>query len=401
MVKQDQLIIYLASHAVSPSWVLVDKEEVVKETVMDGDPSLLAQLAAEKNVIVLVPAEDVLLTSAKLPKMNHSRLLQALPFALEEQVIADVDTLHFAPLANQAEEMLPVAIVAKEKMQCWLSQLQTWQVKADVLIPLSLALPYADTRWDALIEQMVTVRTGPFSGFACDQANFPDLLSMSLQASEVKPQVIHIHSCQDTDISTITLPASIIEDKVNTTKLLAFLASSAIHFSGNHLLQGEYAVKKSRFPQRQKMWKAAAILAISWLVILFLYPTVSYFVLKTRLSKIENQMSQIYRYHFPQASSMVAPKLRMEEKLQKMAAGSGENRLLLLLAFVGKGLSPADDINLKRFDFQNNQLTLDVSAASSEHFAAFTNYLSQQGLRVKQQNATLINSRINATLTVE
>jgi hypothetical protein len=44
---------------------------------------------------------------------------------------------------------------------------------------------------------------------------------------------------------------------------------------------------------------------------------------------------------------------------------------------------------------------LELSAATPEDLSAFTNYLMQQGLDVKQQNADLYDgSRISATLMI-
>jgi hypothetical protein len=90
----------------------------------------------------------------------------------------------------------------------------------------------------------------------------------------------------------------------------------------------------------------------------------------------------------------------MEEKLQKLRANIGENRLLLLMGYVGKAMSATPSITLKRIEFQNNQLTAELTAATSEDVAAFTDFLTQQGLTVKQQNANLAGTRINATVVI-
>jgi type II secretion system protein L len=168
-----------------------------------------------------------------------------------------------------------------------------------------------------------------------------------------------------------------------------------------NLLQGPYAVKKSKFVQQDKIWHVLFGLVTAWVVLLFLYPTVSYLILQKRVSGIDAQIVEIYKRNFPQSSSIVAPKLRMEEKLQKANSAIGQNRLLLLLGYIGKGVTKAEGIKLKHIDFQNNQLTLELTVATSEEFSTFTDFLTQQSLNVKQQNANLTGSRINATLQVE
>src|ERR1700687_202408 len=84
-----------------------------------NDHANLAALAMGKEVIVIVPGEDVLLVHAKLPKMNRSRFLKVLPFALEEQLIDEVETLHFALAETQDTGDLAVAVVRQQKMQEW------------------------------------------------------------------------------------------------------------------------------------------------------------------------------------------------------------------------------------------------------------------------------------------
>src|SRR5207253_4151131 len=97
-----QLIIYLhADETIHPDWMILDDALHVKQHVQQGNVEELSHLAAECEVIVMVPAEEVVLTSANLPKMNRSQLAKALPFALEDQVIDDVDILHFVYADNQ------------------------------------------------------------------------------------------------------------------------------------------------------------------------------------------------------------------------------------------------------------------------------------------------------------
>jgi general secretion pathway protein L len=179
------------------------------------------------------------------------------------------------------------------------------------------------------------------------------------------------------------------------------LAANMQHMPAINLLQGKYAVKKAKFPQSDKMWKLMAAVAVAWVLLLFLYPAFSYFILRQRVSSIESQITQIYKRHFPQASSVVMPKARMEEKLRKFSAQAGESRFLLLLGYVGKGMLETPSIKLKRLDFQNGQLTMELTATSSEDFSAFSDFLTRQGLNVKQRNANLVGERVNAILEIE
>lgn len=399
---QEKLVIYLHTHDLShPSWAVINADNTLRQSAYRDNSEGLAQISEDKEIIVIVPAEDVLLMKAELPKMSKTKLYQALPFAVEEQLVSDVDTLHFAASDQEADGRLSVAIVSQDKMQMWLSQLQAMHIKPDKLIPETFALPMEHHVWHVFINEMATVRISDFQGFASDKNNFSELMDIALQSSDT-PKLLHIHNyTKEAYVSNLTLPVEIKEDFFSHDKFIADLARYAIQTPYINLLQGRYAVKKAKFPQMNKLWQVTAYLAAAWIGLLFLYPLVSYLILSHRMNNIDNQIAQIYKRHFPQSTSIVAPKLRMQEKLQKLDATISENRLLLLMGYIGKGMHATPSIKLKRMEFQNNQLTLDLMAANSDDFSAFTDYLTQQGLNVKQQNANLSDSHINATIVIE
>lgn len=398
---QEKIIIYLHADDLShPSWVEMDAESNIKSNISRGDALHLAELTLDKEIIVIVPAEDVLLTKTSLPKLSRSRLYQALPFALEDQVIAEVDSLHFAPGQQQPDTDLPVAIVAKEKMQQWLSQLSSWNIQPDMLLSAIFALPYEEHVWRIVLSDVALVRSEIFTGFACDRVNLDELLTAALKSTTNLPELIHIQYQDQQEFLSLLSHSKVKQEMITTEALLAEFAEHAILFPAINLLQGSYAAKKKKFPSFKKIWRISFYLAATWIILLFLSPIISYFILAQQLHGLETQVAQIYKQHFPQANSIVAPRLRMEEKLKKITEKTGKNHFLLLTAYLAEGITRASGINLKRFNFQNNQMTVELNATSASDFYAFTDYLQQQGLSVKQQNANLVGERINATLVI-
>jgi general secretion pathway protein L len=434
---QQQLIIYLSLQD-ALTWVTFEVETGIKRSGAVGNAEELAQLAANKEVIIVVSAQDVLLASAKLPKMNRSRLAQALPYALEEQLIGDVELLHFAPAESEVEGVLPVAIVAKEKMQAWKDVLQNWNIKADSLVSQVFTLPVQDKTWTLVLQEMAILRMGNYQGFACDINNINEMLNIALQSADHLPQCLHIYNYTansivdalnlsantntsvsentNTEINTsvninkntnenrqLNSEVIIKEDLRSPEKFYTDLVANITKFPHIDLLQGAYKTKakKSKLPATRKLWDTMFYLAAAWICLLFLYPTISYFILKQRLHGIDGQIAAIYKHYFPQSSTVVAPKLRMEEKMQRVAAKSGDSKSLLLIGYVGKAMTEAHNIQIKRMDFQNNQLTIELSAASSQEFSQFTDFLSHQGLNVKQQGANLSGERVNSSIVIE
>ena len=397
---QAKLVIVMnANDLAHPGWMVTDTNQCVQH----GDPQQLEALQQDREVIVVVPPEDILLTSVTLPKMNRSRLLQAIPFALEEQIIPDVETLHFAAGQYFPDTALPVAIVAHEKMQAWMALLHAWHVRPDIMLPVTLTLPYEEKSWQVLLDNLAVVRTGKATGFACDRENIATLLNAAITGEqEHVPHVIQIRNYTNHAFANILrVTAKVEEAFFPQEQMVMDIANGTNTEMPLNLLQGNYAVKKNRLPQMGKMLKACTYLAIAWVCLLFISPIISYAILKTRVNNINNQISAIYQRNFPQSSSIVEPKVRMQEKLQKLTGQVGESHLLMMLGYIGKGMLETPSIKLKRLEFQNNQTSLELTASTSEDFSAFTDYLTRNGFNVKQQTANLAGARINATIQIE
>jgi general secretion pathway protein L len=118
-----RLLIYLSSYP-SPkaNWAAWDETGMVQAIVSEGNISDLKTYAGY-DITVIIPGEDCLLSSATLPKLNRQRLLQALPFALEEQLITDVQELHFA-IGDQIDGIVPVAIIKRQLIETYLELLK-------------------------------------------------------------------------------------------------------------------------------------------------------------------------------------------------------------------------------------------------------------------------------------
>lgn len=400
MVDQDKIVIYLKSDG-STDWLLTNNNYNAIGTTINEHADELAENAVDKEVIVVVPAEDVLITTTKLPKMNRTRLMQALPYALEEQLVSDVDALHFAADKPETDGLLRVAVVAKEKMREWINKLNTLNIKADRMIPLSLLVPFSEHTWHAVLSDVGIVRLDANQCFTCDHNNLNEFLNVALSTATELPHRIYVQNYSPYDyIPALSVPIQVDGEIGEPYALLPDLINNIKQTNKFNLMQGEFAVKKSATLRTKNVIKLLASLAGAWLVLLFLYPTVSYFILKEQVASIDNQIADIYKANFPQATSVIDPKIRMQDKLQKMKEQIGENRFLLLLGYIAKGLSEKPGIQLNRIDFQNNQLTLDIIATTSDNVAFFSNFLIQQGLNVKQENAKLVPAGINATLVV-
>ncbi|MHB1946863.1 MAG: type II secretion system protein GspL [Gammaproteobacteria bacterium] len=378
-MKQERILIYLHPKGVRDSLVAFD---VSNQIIRSGTNVDLTQLSDIKDgeVYVIVPMEDVLLAQVALPKLSRQRMLQALPFALEDQLIDDVEELHFAIGEYQADGTLPVAIVSRQKMTAWLNTFLEQGIAPRAFIPAIFALPYIASHWQInTYEDHCLIRTGQFSGFACEQENLETLLELKL-AEEPQRESLNL-------IRTHLSEQQLLENMADITNLKYI-----------NLLQGTYQAKPQS-TKIKKIWLLAGCLAAACLVLGFFDNLVAFFMLHNQHNKIETEINQIYQRNFPQAKAIVAPRARMEEKIRKLTGQAHQNNFLGLLGELGKSLSAAP-VRIQHMEFREQQLVLDVTASSFDNLDNFTRSLAQQGLSVKQQNAAAAGEQVKATLMI-
>lgn len=399
MIKRT--IIYLHStELLQASWIVCTGEHI-EHSVLRGHLSELTAADKEHEITVVVPAFDVLLTEAALPKLNRQRLLQALPFALEENLIGDLSDLHFAIGDYQPEGVIPVAVVAHKKMTEWLTLCKQYDIVPAQLYSALFTVPFAGSDWSAsILQETSMVRQSQFRGFSCEADNLPVLTEIAIKSAKEKPECIHIYSTFETPVE-ITLDAVIINavhlsEQVWLEKLPTWIQPQ---FSIN-LLQGQYQAKHKSSDTR-KIWIYAATAVATWLLLTLFSNLISFFILHHENHKIETAIEAIYKKNFPQATAVITPRERMENKLAATDAQANKNYFLVLLAKVGEQFKQITEVHLKTLDFRDNQLNVDVTAAKFDNLDAFIRALKQQGLQVRQQNAAVAGEQIKATLIIQ
>ena len=85
-----------------------------------GALSELAAEAAGARQILVAPGEAIMLNPVIVPSRKRTTWARAIPYALEDQLVEDIEALHFV-LGNTPEgDRLPVAIVNHSALRAWL-----------------------------------------------------------------------------------------------------------------------------------------------------------------------------------------------------------------------------------------------------------------------------------------
>jgi len=373
------------------SWLRVSDDAERRWSLAHGALTDVGHEAAGCQLIVLVPGADVLLTEAAVPSRQRQHIINAVPFALEDQLASDIDELHFALGPRNEAGIVAVAVVAQQTMRDWLMQLRAAGLEPDIMVPDVLALPLPDNDWTVLHDGgVVLVRQGPYAGAAIDMAAAAAWFDLALGEQGDVPAQIRLFDCQYGSDAELVLNASTVPiDAVAQQEVpLQWLAQ---HFSSAHsinLIQGDYSPRE-QIGRLLRPWRVAGgLLAV--LIILAVGQTVMDFMLLSKTSeRLTTEINQVYLDTFPDARKVVDARLQMERKLAELATGGGVGQgFLSLLALSSKPLQSIESVELQHAIYQDGRLNLSLRIKSLQLLEQLKQaLLSDKVLNVEIQSA--------------
>jgi general secretion pathway protein L len=364
---------------------------------------LEARLAAvgarpDPRVVIWVPASEALLFSpVHIPARRTHTLTQALPYALEDQLLEEPEQLHFAFVRHG--EALAVAVTARERMARWLAALEEPGWRADALGPavLSLPLPEAESWTLACLDQMLLVRQGPFSGFGClgpfEPATPPALLAAALAearaAGQAPQRLVRYDPPWPEPISPDAWAQALgvaIEDGGRDFRFFSPPLPAL------DLRQGPYAPRGGwwREPLRG-LWPAAAMLAIA-IAGTLLVDVIEWWRLQRAEQALAQAMRTLYTTAFPQSKTVLDPYRQLRRELERLEAsasnagspGSEAATFVVLLARAATALKDDPRLVLEALRYQPSEgLVLEIAVPDAESVQAFAARLRRDDLLVE------------------
>ena len=355
-----------------------------------GDLTQAAGALGGHSATVLVSTEQVLLTRVDLPVRSRQRLLQALPFALEEDLVDPVDQLHFAPGPSGGEDgATAVAVVRDEFMQQWCASLDEAGIQATTILPEVLALPRRERGWSLWLEPGVALlRTSATQGLALDADNLELLLPAMLEreagdpaetgnqsedGDELPSRVFDLYLCGDIepgdDLRELLAQhcSDIREHRVD--ELLELVRTppadslpETLHKLPN-LRQGAHA---SHSEQRElwRRWRPVAMLAAIVVVAQFALNVWELQRLDSRAQALQAETGQLFSDTFPDVGRVVDMRVQARREMSRLRQGGedGDAGFLWLMEQLARAMNGADEVRLASLSYQAGRLELQLTA---------------------------------------
>ncbi len=388
--------LYIRLHSAAPEAVtafcIAKPDAVVSFAINHAPLGDILQQAGGRKLVVLVSSTDVRLASINVPARQTAKVLQAAPYALEDQLAEDVDTLHFALGPRQSGGAYPVAIVAKGKMEEWLTPFRAAGLMPDVLVPETLCLPEANAdRWSALAEPgHVTVRSSGYTGFGCVDEDLPLFLELADPDRQARLRILIPRSFHG-DFTQLGWPVDLLPGFAEPMEALLqnYRADSSIN-----LLQGAYSVRED-FKRLWKPWRIAAILLGVWIALTAINHGVQAFKLSRQVKAQNQENIQRWLQLYPAETRTDNLATLVEQKLSLSKGGSPHGSLLPLLGTLSKALTATPGLLLQSLQFRDGALFVALSGTDLQQLETLRAWFAQHhGANIEVQSANAGNEGV-------
>lgn len=350
-----------------------------------GELTRLAEVAAGRSVVVIVPGTDVLFTAARVPSRSARQIQKALPFMLEEQLMGDVEDQHFAIGPRQDDGQIPVAVVARARLDGWLAALREAGLNPDAVVPDAALLPVGTS---VLMDGALgLLRFDNLSLFAMESELLPELLALRLGERQERLAVRLYGATEAQRADVVATVGDTVELEVIACYDPLYLLAGQYAPDSLNLLQGDYAKRKDH-SALWLAWRPAAILAGVALAVQLLGTGVEAWRLTQERNALVAEVAKVYAQAFP-GERPRDPYKSLKSKLAGLHGGSGSG-FLPMLQQLAEGMAQVPGVQPGGLTYESTrgEMRLDVTAPDFDTLERLRQALNGLGLAVESGPAS-------------
>ncbi len=393
----------LAGEEPSASWCFVP----VDGEALSGRGSLVeaAEACHHAHITLIVPGALCPVVQASLPGVGRNRLAKALPYALEEQLIDDVEELHFAP-GELKEGGVPVVVVRREVLDQWLSLLEQHNMIPQRVIPDYFVIPSLPQGWQLWFDEGVTLlRSQRDSGMSIALTTPMLILQQLYDESEEKPEQLRVSGDSEKQPDELASwceknGVELLQDETPAA-LLPVAAATLSQERVINLLQGAYSHQEKTSRLWRPWWPAVAVLAVM-VVSLLISMGGDHQRLSATQMALDQEIKQLYLDTFPDAKRVVDPRAQMEARLKAQVSGTEGDQFYQLLGGITLLSDNEVSFELQRLRYQNGELSVDMHLKNLQILDQIKQlFADKKGLQAEVVSASARGNKVEARLLIK
>lgn len=406
------LVIRLGTDDTMPAqWIAVDSDGTRLDAPVSGELSAAMEAAADRRVVVLLPASDILLTTVDLPIRSSSRLLAALPYALEEQVADDLETLHFAAGSKDSNGKTPVAVTNRDSLEKRLATIAAAGIRPDVVTTELSGLAQIPGTVSLLLEgDHVMLSDGAETRVSFQDLSPAEVLSaigvigdtLTRKSDDIARHVIVY--CDSAAQEKYQKELLLLEQELTSLDIKIFpdgalprLAVTVATSNVINLLQGEFADEQS-YSGLFKPWRIAAMLLLALGALGLGNSGAAYFQLQKHDDILQSQVLAEFKESFPWIKDVKDPESQLNSLLRQSGAGGKPQVFLQSLEQLSLALQQNSAATIEAISYRDGVMDIRLTApdvatldkiqqtiSSNGQFSASIQSTDQQGTAVKSR----------------
>ncbi len=369
----------------SCSWMLADAGGRPVSAPQSGSIAQVASEARGRNVGLIVAGGDVLLTEVELPPKSGVRPQQLVAYALEEQLAADIETLHFAVgTRDSVNGRTAVAVVTRDLMSRWLRELADAGMTATVICPDASLLPENPGHTVVMLDgDTLSLRRAGRPASAMPADNIAAALQASLGEEMANENLIFYVSPQDwqlrsSDVEAMRDRCASLKVQLLSSGLLPLLAPQLSAGEFINLLSGEFAPQVAAGTGWRR-WRLAAMLAVALFAVHVGGLSLEWLLQHRSERQLDADIGEIARNALPGDSGRGPVRARVEQRLLAAQGESGSSGFMPALAALAHALGSARGASLQALSYRDGGLDLKLKASDAESLERIDEALRNEG----------------------
>ena len=395
----DWLLLRFSNDSGSVDYLTCDAAGRIVEPLRRGSVAAAARDAAGKRICALAPASDVLLTDAEVPAKSGTRFQQIVPYALEEQVAQDIESLLFAVGRRVGESpRIPVAVVSRALLDDWLSQLRGAGLEPECLYADSSLVPENPGQAVlVLTDDSVLLRAPGSQPVTLPLAALSEALDLLRPApgpaAEFGRHGLIVYAGE---AEWQQYGAAIEAERAHFEALsvqllpdgpLGLFAQSLPGTTAINLLQGLYA-PVSPLAGGLKAWRIAAALLLGLLVLHGIGGAAQLLMLKRTERRLDQSISETFEQAMPGEHNTSNARHRMEARLTSLQGSTDSSGLLAMLSAFAQARNGANGTAVQALSYRAGLLELQVTAPGADALDHISQQLRTQGWQADLTSGT-------------
>lgn len=369
----------------SCDWEIIDAEAEPKMrsgTVAVDD--LASCCEGVNRVTCFIPQQHILMTSAQLPPRAGKQQLNAIAFAVEDQLADDIENCFFATAVQQPDGQVPVAVINRALMDQCIEILSQNHIRAMQILPEIYLCPWLDD--EAVLCTLtprgegLLVRSATHAGLYCNRSILQPILQILIRDKSASQQQIHTYG--DVDLQDA------VPDGIEVIQHDAAKSVDTFEHGAINLRQKEYTLSNQWFGAIKK-WRWPVTAAALLLLVLLTNGVLEYWNQTRRYDALIQQQQQLLQQYLPELPLSDDPKTQLAKVLADSGSGSNSASLIDFLHEYVKIKDRFKTLQTSRILFQDQQLVVSLETRELKSLEDFKLAMEKSRFNSKIENLNI------------